>query len=695
MNLDCRKEIITDNLAIHIDLTNIKSWDLNTGFTAISLTKWKHAVSEDINLIDMGLTSFDNGRTDTMYTGETITPQDNRLKMFRVGYNVVENPTEYNTSGVSATTAYDGYGITGVTTGETGNYFQLNGGYLQGFFKLQNYNFELFPPRYVDGITIETIINIRDDSKGIFYLMGARSEDKYLPYFSGETTENNGEFDGVFTSKENLLTAHLEKQKLKDGFRFPEEKYSIVDVEPNQIENIENNLISFELTEDKKIAYKYIGDNGLLDTNVSEKSITYTGLTLITISFTPYEIIEDYDNEIYECYERRLGDLKFFVNGNLFWKIKDFNEFYFMPFKNDGEKQIGIPFNISWGGGSFGLKHSYHYDKQKYILYENDNTDFIRDNFSVYGNPFPDECEQDLGDVLVSGLTLSGDTETFYTIDVCEPSIQTPITVMRIEYVGVTGQTGTTGNTYKYFIRFNNPISVLSNREYNINYMLFNSGFFKTIDENNFYINSKISTIVYGTTDIEILDETTYDYPLDRTKSTSPEIEKRKKYGEYQYVGPDGIMYYGKTGLPVYDATEYYTYLGLEYTTHETILGRSVTGHEKWLPMKTIFKTKDNVGQQYVHIGVLIESNAEPNLDNPLFIQKFNYVGSDILKQDERKRNLFIERNFNSSYIGGIQKLRLYNRSLSNQEILHNAVIESQELPTILVNKGGRIIYRT
>ena len=67
MNLECLNDIITDNLAIHIDLTDIESWvDWNTGLTAFSLTKWSGAVSNNINLIDFGLTEFDNGRTNIM-----------------------------------------------------------------------------------------------------------------------------------------------------------------------------------------------------------------------------------------------------------------------------------------------------------------------------------------------------------------------------------------------------------------------------------------------------------------------------------------------------------------------------------------------------------------------------------------------------------------------------------------------------
>ena len=153
MNLECLNGIITDNLAIQIDLTQLKSWNLNTGFTAFSLTKWAGAISDNINLYDFGLTEFDNGRTNIMWSGITLTPNDTLFSVYRVGYNVIHNPSSGNTSGYTATTKYSGYSISAVTTGTSGNYFELNGGYLQGFFKLDGYNYELLP--------VETIMVLR------------------------------------------------------------------------------------------------------------------------------------------------------------------------------------------------------------------------------------------------------------------------------------------------------------------------------------------------------------------------------------------------------------------------------------------------------------------------------------------------------------------------------------------------------
>jgi len=92
----------------------------------------------------------------------------------------------------------------------------------------------------------------------------------------------------------------------------------------------------------------------------------------------------------------------------------------------------------------------------------------------------------------------------------------------------------------------------------------------------------------------------------------------------------------------------------------------------------------------------LIECNYEPELDKSIFISDFTYTGSDILVQDERKNNLLIEENFNNSYIGGIQKLRIYDNGLTSPEILHNVMMDARKSPNLnlIISNGGRIISR-
>jgi hypothetical protein len=117
----------------------------------------------------------------------------------------------------------------------------------------------------------------------------------------------------------------------------------------------------------------------------------------------------------------------------------------------------------------------------------------------------------------------------------------------------------------------------------------------------------------------------------------------------------------------------------------------------EWQPIRTVIKLEDNTGLHEVNFGILIKSIEDvPLIKNfQLFVDDINYRGSDILKQDETKRNLKVEKYFSESFIGGIQKLRIYDNALSSIEVLHNAIIESTDNSgyNLKISKGGRIIY--
>jgi len=52
----------------------------------------------------------------------------------------------------------------------------------------------------------------------------------------------------------------------------------------------------------------------------------------------------------------RKGRLVFYVNGKRFYTIEDVEEVLPRALNTDKEKQVGVPFNISWGGGTQGLR---------------------------------------------------------------------------------------------------------------------------------------------------------------------------------------------------------------------------------------------------------------------------------------------------------------------------------------------------
>lgn len=54
----------------------------------------------------------------------------------------------------------------------------------------------------------------------------------------------------------------------------------------------------------------------------------------------------------------RKGRLKVYINGKIFWTIENFEEIIPRALHTDKERQVGVPFNISWGGGTQGLREN-------------------------------------------------------------------------------------------------------------------------------------------------------------------------------------------------------------------------------------------------------------------------------------------------------------------------------------------------
>jgi len=536
-------------------------------------SKWFNNVSDDINLIDYGLTMYDNGRTSSMEECYTLYKNDNHIKLYPVGQNDYTGNTDYSQ-----------YETDLIQDPNIGAYMNFNGGYFQGFFKLEGYNYELLPPRYNNGFTIETLLEISDTSSGIFYYMGTRSEDKYNPHLSGETYINNEEYEGVITSEKNNLSSYIDESVLSDNFKnYEEDKFHIEKISSEQIDNLKNNVISFEITPNKTIKIKTININGDLMEYESDNILT-NGWKLIDVVFKPYETFNNYDGNKFKCYPMRKGDLNVFINGLLFWSLKNIDEFYTKPIKNHKEKQIGVPYNISWGGGSFGLKHSFHYDKNIINVYNNNDITYINDNFDVDGN--------------VNYLYLPSD-----------------------ESVGLEILNGE-----KIIIKYNKQIELLGGH---IQYM-------------SVYINANI-----------------YDKLMDMGSI---------------YLDVDG------------------NFDNLTILSEQKFSTKRI--NPEWFELKFEFRVDKTCENLYFYPLIVIESNIG-FVENSIFkFKNFIVENTNILNKDISKNNLYIEKYFDSSFIGRMQNLSLYNRSLMNDEIKNNAKkIFNNSFYNVIINDGGRIIY--
>ena len=86
----------------------------------------------------------------------------------------------------------------------------------------------------------------------------------------------------------------------------------------------------------------------------------------------------------------RLGRLRIYVNGKPIYKIENFEEVIPRALDTDKERQLAVPFNISWGGGTQGL-----HENLTFSSCTNLTTGYIQDPESFPNN-------------VLSGTTLSG-----------------------------------------------------------------------------------------------------------------------------------------------------------------------------------------------------------------------------------------------------------------------------------------------
>ena len=106
------------------------------------------------------------------------------------------------------------------------------------------------------------------------------------------------------------------------------------------------------------------GGLGLIRSCETEESINNESHLLIDSS-KPKESIKTrtkLNKKWIDELDNRLGLLKVYINGFLFLVIEDFEEIIPRELNTDKEKQIGIPFNISFGGGSNGLREHLSFD---------------------------------------------------------------------------------------------------------------------------------------------------------------------------------------------------------------------------------------------------------------------------------------------------------------------------------------------
>ena len=193
-----------DSLVINIDFNNpnIYSSGTTSGLTITSLDYWTEAINNGIQLNDIGLTGLDNGLvTYTKISGDTGNTELTAALLTSTLEIPPKNKSFFMTK-VSGFTDDYVYPILYGNDNQVGDYAQFCGGFYQGFYKLDGFDYEVLPNRVnkgwvadfwvkkntCTGTTGTTLNDIHPNNKGFFFYMGTRSENKFWTVFEGLNT---------------------------------------------------------------------------------------------------------------------------------------------------------------------------------------------------------------------------------------------------------------------------------------------------------------------------------------------------------------------------------------------------------------------------------------------------------------------------------------------------------------------------
>ena len=171
-----------------------------------SKTSWINAVNSGddeysgVTLVNIGFTGIDNG---LIYYDKDLISNIDFFNIYTNSHFCTLGETRLNLSAVKSNTGEHWFPIHLVDDGE--KYFELKGGFLQGFFKTYGYDYQTLPDYISGSWTMNFVIRRRDEyeidehtlnyehpeNNGMFFYMGTRAENKFWEMFATDEEKEN------------------------------------------------------------------------------------------------------------------------------------------------------------------------------------------------------------------------------------------------------------------------------------------------------------------------------------------------------------------------------------------------------------------------------------------------------------------------------------------------------------------------
>ena len=173
--------------------------------TIYSTQTWSGAANSGVTATTVGLTGIDNGLITFDKLSADTTNQALLSALTASTLYIPSGETRFMMTRVTGMTEQYEYPMNFVTsTGTTGDYMDLCGGFYQGYYKLDGFDYQVLPNRFnkgwvsefwlnksddtCSGTTATTINDLYPNNKGFFFYMGTRAENKFWDVFDGINT---------------------------------------------------------------------------------------------------------------------------------------------------------------------------------------------------------------------------------------------------------------------------------------------------------------------------------------------------------------------------------------------------------------------------------------------------------------------------------------------------------------------------
>lgn len=205
---------------------------------------WSDAISEDITLNSIGLTGVDSGLF--VYEKDKITNKEFLDIFLNSHYNIFAEDKRLKLKKINGNNQlynYDNDIV--ILDSENIQVSRLNGGFYQGFFKLDGYNYQTMPTSMgQNGWTFSfdlkkenfenknlTLNKIHPQNKGIFFFIGTRAENKWYKHYNNIDNEiikktnfnYNEDYSNDYNKKENandMLSYQTKDDTINEGEYF-------------------------------------------------------------------------------------------------------------------------------------------------------------------------------------------------------------------------------------------------------------------------------------------------------------------------------------------------------------------------------------------------------------------------------------------------------------------------------------------